>query len=120
MDRVAFKPKEFAALFGKSQTWGYRQIYDGKVKAITEYGRMLIPASEVERVLGEAGIYDGLKPKVPRKKGKKDLWKEFITERRKTNQGKAKAGSASKKGLAKLPHTKEARRSVLRRMSGQK
>ena len=38
-DRVAFSPGEFAALFGKSQTWGYRQIYAGKVKAIDEYGR---------------------------------------------------------------------------------
>ena len=50
--RVTFSPGEFAALFGKSQTWGYRQIYAGKVKTITEYGRILIPASEVDRILG--------------------------------------------------------------------
>jgi hypothetical protein len=62
--RVAFSPAEFAALFGKSQTWGYRQIYAGKVRTITEYGRILIPTSEVERVLGTAGLYDGLKPRV--------------------------------------------------------
>ena len=58
-EKVALTPGEFAALFGKSQTWGYRQLYAGKVKAITEYGRTMIPASEVERILGEAGRYNG-------------------------------------------------------------
>lgn len=66
-DRLVYTPAEFAALFGKSQTWGYRQLYAGKVKAITEYGRTLIPKSEVERVLQEAGIYEGAK------KAKKEL-----------------------------------------------
>ncbi len=55
--RVAFSPAEFAALFGKSQTWGYRQIYAGKVTTITRHGRILIPAADVERILAEAGIY---------------------------------------------------------------
>lgn len=36
----AYSPSEFAELFGKSQTWGYRQIYAGKVNAITEHGRV--------------------------------------------------------------------------------
>jgi len=53
------KPGEFAAIFGKSQTWGYRQLYSGNVKAMTGYGRIMIPASEVERVLSEAGRYLG-------------------------------------------------------------
>jgi hypothetical protein len=40
------------------------------VRTITEYGRILIPAAVVERVLGTAGLYDGLKPTVakPEKK----------------------------------------------------
>ena len=38
LERVAFSPGEFAALFGKEQTLGYRQIYAGKVKAISEHG----------------------------------------------------------------------------------
>ena len=59
--RVAFSPAEFAALFGKSQTWGYRQIYAGKVRTITRHGRILIPAADVERILGEAEIYNGEK-----------------------------------------------------------
>lgn len=57
--RVAYTPKEFAALFGKSQSWGYRQIYENKVKTITEYGRLLIPASQVERILKSAADYNG-------------------------------------------------------------
>ena len=85
-DRVAFSPGEFAALFGKSQTWGYRQIYAGKVKAITEHGRILIPASEVERILGKAGTYDGLKPKVKKSGKKLDAWRRFISERRKAKR----------------------------------
>lgn len=63
MERVAFSPAEFAKLFGKSQIWGYRQIYAGKVKAITEYGRIQIPAAEVEAILKTAGVYDGIKQK---------------------------------------------------------
>ena len=50
-----------AALFGKSQTRSYRQIYAGKVTAITKHGRILIPAADVERILAEAGIYNGEK-----------------------------------------------------------
>ena len=54
MERVAYTPKEFADLFGRSQTWGYRKIYDGTVKVITEHGRKLIPASEVDKILDSA------------------------------------------------------------------
>jgi len=64
MERVAYTPKEFAALFGKSQTWGYRQIYSGAVAATTEHGRTLIPAREVEKILGTAQT-KGKKPQVP-------------------------------------------------------
>lgn len=88
-ERVAFSPGEFASLFGKSQTWGYRQIYAGKVKAITEHGRILIPAKEVERVLESAGIYNGKeKPKAQKARlGKlpaehRSVWQRFIDSRR--------------------------------------
>lgn len=60
-EKLVYTPAEFAAVFGKSQTWGYRQLYAGKVKAITEYGRTFIPKSEVERVLQEAAVYEGAK-----------------------------------------------------------
>ena len=90
--RVTFSPGEFAAMFGKSQTWGYRQLYAGKVKSITEYGRILIPASEVARILAEAGIYNGEKKRVAKEVSKAELWKRFVAARKaaQRNDGKSK------------------------------
>lgn len=97
MDRAALSPREFAELFGKEQTWGYRQIYSGKVKTITEYGRILIPASEVERILGEAGRYDGLKPKAKKTTQKEpdklDAWRKFVAKQRKANSAATPSGT---------------------------
>ena len=107
MDRVTFSPGEFAKLFGKSQSWGYRQIYAGKVETITEFGRILIPASEVEKILRTAGRYEGMKAKPPKSKEEfqslgpalKNAWQTFLQKRRKaesadaTAKGKASAGS---------------------------
>lgn len=98
-ERVAFTPGEFAALFGKSQTWGYRQIYAGKVKVITEYGRTLIAAAEVDRLLASAGIYNGReKPKeqkarlgkLPEKQ--RSAWQRFIESKRSTSAKVAASG----------------------------
>lgn len=58
-DRAAYTPNEFAALFGKQTVWGYRKVYAGQVKVITVLGRMMIPASEVKRLQGEAAVYVG-------------------------------------------------------------
>ena len=97
LKRVAFSPGEFATLFGKQQTWGYRQIYAGKVKAITDHGRILIPAAEVDRILAKAGTYDGLKVKVklPKRGSKLEAWEKFLEARRKTS-GKQTKGTAAK------------------------
>lgn len=59
VQRAALTPSEFAALFGKHQSWGYRRIYRGDVKVIIPSGTMLIPASEVKRLLDTAEIYEG-------------------------------------------------------------
>ena len=98
--RVTFSPGEFAALFGKSQTWGYRQLYAGKVKSITEYGRILIPAAEVERILAEAGIYNGEKKRVAKEVSKAELWERFVAARKAAQP----AGGKSKRSavLARL------------------
>ena len=95
-DRVAFSPGEFAALFGKQQTWGYRQIYAGKVSAITEHGRILIPAAEVERILAKAGAYNGVKKKPVKTVGKAELWKRFVLAGKKLKRtgGKPKPSAA--------------------------
>jgi hypothetical protein len=60
--RAAYSPAEFAASCGRHPSWAYRLLYAGKVRAITELGRILIPASELERVLSLAQPYNP-KPK---------------------------------------------------------
>lgn len=50
--RVAFTFAEFAALFGHERSWTYRMVKARRVRALTGYGAMMIPASEVERLLG--------------------------------------------------------------------
>jgi hypothetical protein len=56
--RAAYSPSEFAASFGKHPTWTYRLLYRGKIRAITELGRLLIPATELQRVLSLAEPYN--------------------------------------------------------------
>lgn len=51
LDRVAYDFDETAKLFGRDRTWVYRQVKAGRVKAITGYGKMMIAASEIDRVL---------------------------------------------------------------------
>ena len=57
-NRVAYSPTEFAALFGRSPTWGYRQIYAGRVRPIADCGRLLIPHTEVDSILARRREYD--------------------------------------------------------------
>jgi len=68
MEKLTYTPPEFASLFGKERTWAYRQLKAGKVQAITELGRTLIPKAEVERLLKEAGRYLGQGAKVGKMK----------------------------------------------------
>ena len=68
IDRAAYSPAEFAASCGRHPTWAYRLLYANKVKAVTGLGRILIPATELERVLSEAESYD---PK-PKSKSQKE------------------------------------------------
>lgn len=59
MAKLTYTPTEFAALFGKERTWTYRQLYAGKVKAITKLGQIQIPHSEVEKLLSGVERYRG-------------------------------------------------------------
>lgn len=118
--RVTFSPGEFAALFGKSQTWGYRQIYAGKVKTITEYGRILIPASEVEHILGSASRYEG------KAKTKSDFqqlgsalqvaWKTFLRKRRVANVAATKTPRRIEGAVSNGAGVVAARRAALSRL----
>ena len=56
--RLGYSPAEFAALFGRSPTWGYRQIYAGRVKPVADCGRLIIPRTEVESVLARRREYN--------------------------------------------------------------
>jgi hypothetical protein len=69
-EKKAYTPAEFAALFGREKTWAYRMLYAGKIEGISEYGRMMIPASEADRVAADSGRYLG-KKKAAKKAGKK-------------------------------------------------
>lgn len=105
MDKVTYTPAEFAAVFGKERTWGYRQLYAGKVKAITKLGRTMIPKSEVDRLLAEAGKYMGANGKVkevketpsksPKAKSGAASWKAAIKQRKSpSSQPRENADSA--------------------------
>jgi hypothetical protein len=66
-NRLGYSAAEFAGLFGRSATWGYRQIYAGRVKPISDCGRILVPRSEVDSFLARRSEYNP-KPK-PTPKG---------------------------------------------------
>jgi hypothetical protein len=57
-ERAAFSPAEFAALFGRSPTWAYRQIYAARIKPIADCGRLFIPRSEVDSFLARKAAYN--------------------------------------------------------------
>jgi predicted site-specific integrase-resolvase len=60
-ERVVLTPTEFAAIFGRHYSWAYRQIYAGNIKVISKLGRMMIPRSEVDRLLQGKETYTGNK-----------------------------------------------------------
>jgi hypothetical protein len=57
-ERLALSPREFGAALGKSATYGYRQIYAGRIKPITDCGRMMITRAEIDRFLSRAAEYN--------------------------------------------------------------
>lgn len=50
-DRLAYTPREVAALFGRAETWGYRRVYDGTFRPVLIGGRQLIPKEQVAALL---------------------------------------------------------------------
>jgi hypothetical protein len=61
-ERLALSPREFAAALGKSATFAYRQIYAGRIKPISDCGRMMISRGEIDHFLARAAEYNP-KPK---------------------------------------------------------
>jgi hypothetical protein len=56
--RTAYSPSEFAKSCNRHPSWGYRQLYSGRIKAVTVLGRILIPASELDRIMATAAAYN--------------------------------------------------------------
>jgi hypothetical protein len=65
--RLALSPAEFAATCGRHPSWAYRLLYANKIRAVSHLGRLLIPATELQRVLSLAQPYDP-KPKPEQKR----------------------------------------------------
>ncbi len=53
--RKVYSLEETASFFGKERSWAYRQVKAGRLKVITGYGAMLVPRTEIERILNSAG-----------------------------------------------------------------
>mgnify|MGYP001946355822 CR=1 FL=1 len=51
--RVAYTFAEFADQFGRERTWTYKLAAKKKIKVIRGYGKAMVPASEVDRILEE-------------------------------------------------------------------
>jgi hypothetical protein len=71
--RAAHSLRQFAAMFGREQSWAYRRMYDGDIKVFKgPDGQFMVPHSEVERLLSQATTYtdEMAGEPVPRKKGK--------------------------------------------------
>ena len=51
--RQAYTLAEFASLLGKHRSYAYRMARSGRIKTIKGFGRELISASEIARILGE-------------------------------------------------------------------
>jgi predicted DNA-binding transcriptional regulator AlpA len=52
--RKAFSLAEFAQLCGKHRSWAYRQAREGRIKTVTGFGTVMVPAHEIDRILGTA------------------------------------------------------------------
>jgi len=53
-DRIAYSFDETAALFGREKSWVYRQVKAKKISVIRGYGKMMVPISEIDRIVATA------------------------------------------------------------------
>lgn len=96
MDKPAYTPEEFASLFGHEKSWTYRMRRTGKLKAITDMGKLMIPASEAER-LSKGGTASAKSPSVsdgaivPAGANATEEWKTWVANKRAGRKPKAKS-----------------------------
>jgi hypothetical protein len=134
MEKLTYTPAEFAALFGKERTWTYRQLYAGKVKAITKLGQIQIPHAEVEKLLNGVEHYRGAAShakraakrgeakKKPSSKGAKK-WSAALKQRKKHGLPQPKSVRSAGAHIPSLPKSRRpdapasGRRSVYQRLT---
>ena len=56
-ERKAYTVEEAARLLGCHKVSVYRRIYSGEIKILKGFGRLMIPASEMDRFVGEVTEY---------------------------------------------------------------
>jgi excisionase family DNA binding protein len=66
-NRRAYTIAEAASLLGCHKVSIYRRIYSGEIKVLAGFGRLMIPATELEKFLGNVKVY------VPRKQARKKV-----------------------------------------------
>jgi hypothetical protein len=59
VSKPVYTVSEFAALFNRHKSWAYRLIYAGRIQVISDFGLMMVPSSEVEKIIGTAHRYVG-------------------------------------------------------------
>ena len=59
LDKLTISPKELGALLGKSAEWARSLVRNGRIKATKDFGCIMIPITEVDRILSEAERREG-------------------------------------------------------------
>ena len=54
MKPKAYTAGQFGKVFGKNGAWTRRMVNSGKLKAIRGWGEMMIPSSEIDRMMESA------------------------------------------------------------------
>ena len=54
MKPKAYTADQFGKMFGKNGAWTRRMVNSGKLKAIRGWGEMMIPSSEIDRMMESA------------------------------------------------------------------
>lgn len=117
MAKLTYTPTEFAELFGKERTWTYRQLYAGKVQAITKLGQVQIPHSEVEKLLNGVERYRGAASHAGRAAKKKaggqkqvskgaKKWMDSLKQKRKVGLPQPKNSRSSGGRVPALPKSR--------------
>ena len=80
-------PKQFGARYNKSASFGYRMIYEGRVKVLPDV-QFAIPIAEVIKFESETVVYNGRKCKRKRRAQTKSSPNSSVTAKTKSTTQK--------------------------------